>query len=222
MYTYTMQPVALDLQKDDVIAVQKALFMRQSQHAFGVKSLKKSEWIGLVLATLISVLGIVFIHGYSRALFWLVLVLCALYLLVRTVGLKWYVSEQFYKQLAHISMPDEMKNMRLSVQPKGFILQMPSDDMPAKNTPTKKGKKRGHMQTMQAPNMARQAIIAWDRVVAWDETDTHFLVAFDMQGQKGTQIIPKRQALPIHTIRKHLSDVRMQGFSQEDLKILMG
>lgn len=45
MYPYTMQPVALDLQKDDVIAVQKALFMRQSQHAFGIKSLKKRvDW----------------------------------------------------------------------------------------------------------------------------------------------------------------------------------
>lgn len=60
----------------------------------------------------------------------------------------------------------------------------------------------------------QSATIPWHTVSSWDETDDYLFMMFDMKGQKGSQIIPKRlekQGLPIDTIKKHLSQVRSKG-----------
>ena len=60
----------------------------------------------------------------------------------------------------------------------------------------------------------QSAVIPWNTVSSWDETDEYVFMMFEMRGQKGSQIIPKRlenNGLPIKTIVKHLSEVKPKG-----------
>lgn len=205
LYPYTLKPVALNMSETEFRTAQLALF-EKSASQYSIKSIKSKEWLVLGLVVAAALVGLALVNGYSTIIFWLMLVLAAAYLLVRTLGLKWYMKKEYEKQVASVPMPEQLRDIQLGVQSHGLIMAMPA---PASimNSPQMRG-----MQMKAAPTQS--AAITWQNVSSWDETDEFLFVMFDMKGQKGSQIIPKRlekQGLPINTIKKHLSEVKAQG-----------
>ncbi len=205
LYPYTLQPIALDMTDAEFKAAQLALFEKGS-NAYTLKALKPKEWIVLALICAAAIAGLLMVNGYSTIFFWLLLVGVAIYLLLRTLGLKWYVKREFDKQISEMNVPEEMYQLKLGVQNHGLIMAMP-----VKQNVMKSPQMRG--MTMQTAPM-QQGVIPWSAVDSWDETDNFVFVMFELQGQKGSQIIPKRlqsKGLPINTIIKHLKEVKAQG-----------
>ncbi len=214
LYPYTLQPVALNITEDEFHQAQYELFASASP-SFGLSSIKTKEWVIMAVVVALAIAGLVFLTGYSTIIFWLMLASVVIYLLVRTLGFKWYVKREFEKQVADQEMPDEMRQMKLGVQKHGLVMAMPV------NQPDmfKSNQMRG-MQ-MRAGNM-QQAVIPWSAVKSWDETDDYIFMMFEMKGQQGSQIIPKRlqsQKFPIDTVRQHLQEVvSVKGLNPENLQ----
>ncbi len=200
LYPYTLQPIALNMSEAEFEKAQMVLFDKSSQ-SFGLSNIKIKEWIIMAIITALAVGGLYYVTGYSTALFWIMLVGVILYIAIRTLGMKWYVKREFNKQMAEQEMPEEMKQVKLGVQKQGLVMSMPA---PQQNI----SKSMRGMQ-MKMPS-TQQAVIPWNAVTGWDETDEFIFIMFEMQGQKGSQIIPKRMQannLPIDTIKKHLLEV---------------
>lgn len=214
LYPYTISPIALNMNESEFKSAQLALFERGSQ-AFGLKSVRKKEWIVLGVLIAVSVAGIAMVRGYSTILFWLLIGLCIGYLIARTKGMAWYARREFDKQIASVKIPPELSELKLGVQPTGLVMSMP---MPSDKLDEFKAtqKKRGHTQQNFAVKgvPSQQAVIPWDKVTSWDETDDFIFIMFEVNEQKGSQIIPKRlknSHFPIDTILKHLSEVKAKG-----------
>nr|WP_283162901.1 YcxB family protein [Moraxella sp. Tifton1] len=191
--------------KDEFQNAQLALF-EKSTNNFTLSSIRTKEWFIIALVVLAAIAGLIFVTGYSTIIFWVMLILTALYLVVRTAGLKWYVRREYEKQANAVKMPDEMAKIQLGVQAHGIVMSMPTQTNLFDN-PQMRG-----MQMRSTP--LQSAVIPWTAVSSWDETDGYIFVMFDMKGQKGSQIIPKRlqdNGLPIKTIIKHLSEVKSKG-----------
>lgn len=205
LYPYTLKPVALNMSEAEFRAAQLSLF-EKSANTFTLKSIKPTEWIVMVLVVAAAIAGLVFVSGYSTIIFWVMLVLVVVYLLARTLGMKWYMRREYEKQVASTEMPEQMQTLQLGVQSHGLVMAMPAPrDM----------LQSPQMRGMQMRAGATQsASIPWSAVTSWDETDEFLFMMFEMKGQKGSQIIPKRldsQGLPIATIKKHLSEIKPQG-----------
>ena len=215
LYPYTLQPVALNLTEAEFHQAQYELFSSASP-SFGLSSIKLKEWIIMAVAVVLAVAGLVFLTGYSTIIFWLMLAAVVIYLLVRTLGFKWYVKREFEKQVAEQEMPDEMRQMKLGVQKHGIVMAVPVNQSDMLNS----NKMRG-MQ-MRAGS-TQQAVIPWSAVKSWDETDDYIFMMFEMKGQQGSQIIPKRlqaQKFPIDTVRQHLLEVvAVKGLNTEKLQL---
>ena len=215
LYPYTLQPVALNLTEAEFHQAQYELFSSASP-SFGLSSIKLKEWIIMEVAVVLAVAGLVFLTGYSTIIFWLMLAAVVIYLLVRTLGFKWYVKREFEKQVAEQEMPDEMRQMKLGVQKHGIVMAVPVNQSDMLNS----NKMRG-MQ-MRAGS-TQQAVIPWSAVKSWDETDDYIFMMFEMKGQQGSQIIPKRlqaQKFPIDTVRQHLLEVvAVKGLNTEKLQL---
>ncbi|PNK59865.1 YcxB family protein [Psychrobacter sp. FDAARGOS_221] len=208
LYPYTLQPVDINLTEEEFHQAQYELF-EQSQPSFGLSGIKMKEWIIMAIFTAIGIAGIVFVKGYSTFIFYLMLVLVVIYILIRTLGMKWYVKREFEKQMAEQEMPDEMKQLKLGVQKHGLIMSIPAPNagLQPKNSGMSKSM-RGSLQMRAANN--QQAVIPWTSVKSWEETDDYIFMMFEMQGQQGSQIIPKRlkaQKFPVDTVRTHLQEV---------------
>ena len=215
LYPYTLQPVALDLTEAEFHQAQYELFASASP-SFGMSSIKLKEWIIMAVAVILAVAGLVLLTGYSTIIFWLMLAAVVIYLLVRTLGFKWYVKREFEKQVAEQEMPDEMRQMKLGVQKHGLVMAMPVNQPDMFNSNQMRG-----MQ-MRAGS-TQQAVIPWSAVKSWDETDDYIFMMFEMKGQQGSQIIPKRlqaQKFPIDTVRQHLTEViAVKGLNTENLQL---
>ena len=215
LYPYTLQPVALNLTEAEFHQAQYELFSSASP-SFGLSSIKLKEWIIMAVAVVLAVAGLVFLTGYSTIIFWLMLAAVVIYLLVRTLGFKWYVKREFEKQVAEQEMPDEMRQMKLGVQKHGIVMAVPVNQSDMLNS----NKMRG-MQ-MRAGS-TQQAVIPWSAVKSWDETDDYIFMMFEMKCQQGSQIIPKRlqaQKFPIDTVRQHLLEVvAVKGLNTEKLQL---
>ncbi|MFZ3075207.1 YcxB family protein [Psychrobacter glacincola] len=215
LYPYTLQPVALNLTEAEFHQAQYELFASASP-SFGLSSIKLKEWIIMAVAVILAVAGLVFLTGYSTIIFWVMLAAVVIYLLVRTLGFKWYVKREFEKQVAEQEMPDEMRQMKLGVQKHGIVMAVPVNQSEMLNS----NKMRG-MQ-MRAGS-TQQAVIPWSAVKSWDETDDYIFMMFEMKGQQGSQIIPKRlqaQKFPIDTVRQHLLEVvAVKGLNTEKLQL---
>ncbi len=215
LYPYTLQPVALNLTEAEFHQAQYELFASASP-SFGLSSIKLKEWIIMAVAVILAVAGLVFLTGYSTIIFWVMLAAVVIYLLVRTLGFKWYVKREFEKQVAEQEMPDEMRQMKLGVQKHGIVMAVPVNQSEMFNS----NKMRG-MQ-MRAGS-TQQAVIPWSAVKSWDETDDYIFMMFEMKGQQGSQIIPKRlqaQKFPIDTVRQHLLEVvAVKGLNTEKLQL---
>lgn len=214
LYPYTIQPVALNMSEQEFKNAQLALFNKSSQE-FGLSAIRKKEWTILAIIAAVCVFGIIFVSGYSTVVFWLAIGLCVGYLLARTLGLKWYAKTQFNKQLSETKLPPEMHQIKLGVQPQGLVITIPMASEQLEQIQAVQ-KKRGHTQQSFAMKSTpvQQAIIPWTAVTSWDETDQFVFAMFEHQGQKGSQIIPKRlknNHLPIETITKHLGEITPKG-----------
>ena len=214
LYPYTLQPVALNLSEAEFQQAQYELFTNASP-SFGLKSLKTKEWVIMAIVVVSAIVGLLFVTGYSTIIFWLMLVAVVIYLIVRTLGFKWYVKKQFEKQVSEQEMPDEMRQMKLGVQKHGLVMAMPVNQPDLIQNPQMRG-----MQ-MRAGS-TQQAVIPWSAVKSWDETDDYIFMMFEVKGQQGSQIIPKRlqaQKFPIDTIRQHLQEVvPIRGLNPEKLQ----
>lgn len=205
LYPYTLKPIALNMTDAEFRGAQLALFEKGASN-FTLKSIRTKEWIVMAVVVAAAIAGLVFVSGYSTIIFWIMLALVGIYLLARTLGLKWYMRREYDKQVAGAQMPEEMANIQLGVQSHGLVMSVPA---PAGmlNSPQMRG-----MQMRSAP--MQSAVIPWNTVSSWDETDEYVFMMFEMRGQKGSQIIPKRledNGLPIKTILKHLSEVKPKG-----------
>ncbi|WP_218688870.1 YcxB family protein [Psychrobacter sp. BF1] len=213
LYPYTLQPVALNLTEAEFQQAQYELFANASP-SFGLSSIKTKEWIIMAVVVILAIAGLVFVSGYSTIIFWVMLVAVVIYLLVRTLGFKWYVKKQFEKQVSEQEMPDEMRQMKLGVQKHGLVMAMPVNQPGAVNN-----QMRG-MQMRAAST--QQAVIPWSAVKSWDETDDYIFMMFEVKGQQGSQIVPKRlqaQKFPIDTVRQHLQEViPTRGLNTENLQ----
>lgn len=214
LYPYTLQPVALNLTEAEFHQAQYELFASASP-SFGLSSIKMKEWIIMAVVVILAIAGLVFLTGYSTIIFWLMLAAVVIYLLVRTLGFKWYVKKEFEKQVADQEMPDEMRQMKLGVQKHGLVMAMPVNQPDMFNSNQMRG-----MQ-MRAGS-TQQAVIPWSAVKSWDETDDYIFMMFELKGQQGSQIIPKRlqaQKFPIDTVRQHLREViAVKGLNPENLQ----
>lgn len=214
LYPYTLQPVALNLTEAEFHQAQYELFASASP-SFGLSSIKMKEWIIMAVVVILAIAGLVFLTGYSTIIFWLMLAAVVIYLLVRTLGFKWYVKKEFEKQVADQEMPDEMRQMKLGVQKHGLVMAMPVNQPDMFNSNQMRG-----MQ-MRAGS-TQQAVIPWSAVKSWDETDDYIFMMFEMKGQQGSQIVPKRlqaQKFPIDTVRQHLLEViPAKGLNPENLQ----
>ena len=215
LYPYTLQPVALNLTEAEFHQAQYELFSSASP-SFGLSSIKLKEWIIMAVAVILAVAGLVFLTGYSTIIFWVMLAAVVIYLLVRTLGFKWYVKREFEKQVAEQEMPDEMRQMKLGVQKHGIVMAVPVNQTDMFNSNQMRG-----MQ-MRAGS-TQQAVIPWSAIKSWDETDDYIFMMFEMKGQQGSQIIPKRlqaQKFPIDTVRQHLLEVvAVKGLNPENLQL---
>lgn len=204
LYPYTLQPINVNLTEEEFHQAQYELF-EKTNPSFGLSSIKMKEWIIMAVVVAAAIAGLVYVNGYSTILFWVMLVLVALYLVVRTAGMKWYVKREFEKQMADQEMPDEMKQLKLGVQKHGLIMTMPSPNAGIQPNMSKA------MRGMQMRGAAtQQAVIPWTAVKSWEETDDYIFMLFEMQGQQGSQIIPKRlqtNKFPVDTVRTHLLEV---------------
>lgn len=214
LYPYTLQPVDINLTEEEFHQAQYELF-EKTNPSFGLSSIKPKEWIVMALFVIAAIAGLVYVNGYSTIIFWVMLVLVVLYLLVRTIGMKWYVKREFEKQMAEQEMPDEMKQLKLGVQKHGLIMTMPSPNAGIQPNMSKS------MRGMQMRGSAtQQAVIPWTSVKSWEETDDYIFMLFEMQGQQGSQIIPKRltaQKFPVDTVRTHLQEVVERGLQPQAL-----
>ncbi|SPX84821.1 YcxB family protein [Moraxella ovis] len=205
LYPYTLKPISLNMTDAEFRGAQLALFEKGASN-FTLKSIRTKEWIVMAVVAVAAIAGLVFVSGYSTIIFWIMLALVGIYLLARTLGLKWYVRREYDKQVAGTQVPEEMANVQLGVQSHGLVMSVPA---PAGmlNSSQMRG-----MQMRSAP--MQSAVIPWNTVSSWDETDEYVFMMFEMRGQKGSQIIPKRledKGLPIKTILKHLSEVKPKG-----------
>ena len=135
--------------------------------------------MGAIIA--LAVLGIIFIKNYSTIFCWVAIVAVAIYLLVRTFGIEWYVK----RKLKEVPV-QEIKGIRLGVQPHGISMQQ--------------------QMGMQTGNMT----VGWKDIYEWYNTPEFILVNFKIKGQQGAYILPKRldsKNFPFSTIRKHLTEV---------------
>ncbi len=219
LYPYTLQPVALQMTDAEFHQAQKSLFQQSAQN-FGLKSIKAKEWIIMAITVALAVAGLMFVKGYSTILFWIMLVGVVLYIVLRTAGMKWYMQREFDKQLAETEIPEEIENMKLGVQKNGLVMSMPAPNSAQQGANhVSRGKGRKSTMQMKVPSH-QQAVIPWSDVTSWDETDDFMFIMFELKGQRGSQIIPKRikGQFPIDSVRKHLLEVKEKGLEAEIAK----
>lgn len=206
LYPYTLQPIELGLTDAEFRQAQMQLFDSNNQ---ALARINTKTWVIIGIITALAMVGLILVRGYSTVIFWLMLVGVVVFLLARTIGLKWYVKKEFEKQMASQQMPTEMNALKLGIQQHGLIMSMPVTNMPKMP--------RGYNQSQMRGTPTQQAIIKWENVKNWQETPDFIVMMFDVNGQQGTQIVPKRlanQKFPLETLRHHLQEnVGIQGLS---------
>lgn len=209
LYPYTLQPIELNLSESEFRQAQRQIFDKNNQQLVQIST---KSWVIMAIIVVLAIMGLIFLQGYSTIIFWLMLIGVAIFLLARTYGLKWYVKQEFEKQMANQTLPEEMKTMKVGIQQHGLVISLPvqhTAQLP-----------RGFNQPLMRGVAQQQTVIKWQDVKNWQETDDFIMMIFEIKGQQGSQIIPKRiakQKFPIETLRHHLqSEVGLQGFDLND------
>ncbi|ESK37636.1 YcxB family protein [Acinetobacter nectaris] len=173
LYAYTLQPVSYEVSEAEQRNAQLTIW--RSTNKIGIKA-----WAIMGIVVLLSILGIVLIKNYSTIFCWVALACVAIYLLVRKYGLEWYVKRKMNEMPAQ-----EIKGIRLGVQPTGIVMRQ------------KVGLQEG------------VGSVGWKDMYEWYDTPEFLLVNFKLKGQQGAYILPKRmdsKNFAFSTIRKHLKE----------------
>lgn len=216
LYPYTLQPIDLNLTEAEFREAQLQLFESNNQTLTNIST---KTWAILAAIVVAAIAGLVWVgNGYSTIIFWLMLIGVVIFLIVRTYGLKWYVKNEFEKQMANQSMPTEMQQMKLGIQQHGIVMSLPAANLPQMP--------RGYNQPLVRGTGMQQAVVKWNNVSNWQETADFIVMMFNVKDpktgepQQGSQIVPKRlvqQRFPIDTLRHHLQEtVGPQGFDLGD------
>lgn len=181
LYAYTLQPVSYEVTEAEQRQAQ--LLIWRSTNKFSRKA-----WIimiALVVLSLVAAGLIRYYSTYSTAFCWVVIIGVVLFYLVKKFGLEWYV-----KRKMNEFPVQEIKGIRLGVQPQGIVMRQ------------KVGIQEG------------VATIAWKDIYEWYNTPDFLLVNFKVKTPKGEQqqgayILPKRmdsKNFSFNTVRKNLNE----------------
>lgn len=173
LYAYTLQPVNYEISEAEQRQAQLTIW--RSTNKINTKT-----WIIMAVVAVLSIVGIFLLKNYSTIFCWVALFAVVAYFLVRKFGLEWYV-----KRKMNEFPVQEIKGIRLGVQPSGLIMRQ----------------KMGAQEGMGA--------IGWKDVYEWYNTPDFMLVNFKVKDQQGSYILPKRmdsRNFSFNTIRKHLNE----------------
>ena len=178
LYAYTLQPVIYEVSEEEQRHAQLVIW--RSTNKIGMKA-----WLIMGAVVALSILGIIMLKNYSTIFCWVALVCVVLYYLIRTFGLEWYV-----KRKMNEFPVQEIKGLRLGVQPHGIVMRQ------------KMGVQEG------------TATIGWKDIYEWYSSPDFILVNFKVKTPKGDEqqgayILPKRmdsKNLSFNTVRKHLNE----------------
>jgi hypothetical protein len=154
---------------------QAQLAIWRSTNKIGTKT-----WAIMAAVAVLSIVGIILLKNYSTIFCWVALVCVVAYFLIRKFGLEWYV-----KRKMNEFPVQEIKGIRLGVQPHGLIMRQ----------------KMGAQEGVGA--------IGWKDIYEWYNTPDFLLINFKVKGQQGAYILPKRmdsRNFSFNTIRKHLTE----------------
>ncbi|MBQ1494109.1 MAG: YcxB family protein [Acinetobacter sp.] len=181
LYAYTLQPVPYEVSEAEQRQAQ--LMIWRSTNKFSRKA-----WIimiSLVVLSLVTAGLINYYSTYSTVFCWVVIVFVALFYLIKRFGLEWYV-----KRKMNEFPVQEIKDLRLGVQPHGIVMRQ------------KMGVQEG------------TATIGWKDIYEWYSSPDFILVNFKVKTPKGDEqqgayILPKRmdsKNFSFNTVRKHLNE----------------
>lgn len=181
LYAYTLQPVPYEVSEAEQRQAQ--LMIWRSTNKFSRKA-----WIimiSLVVLSLVTAGLINYYSTYSTVFCWVVIVFVALFYLIKRFGLEWYV-----KRKMNEFPVQEIKGLRLGVQPHGIVIRQ------------KMGVQEG------------TATIGWKDIYEWYSSPDFILVNFKVKTPKGDEqqgayILPKRmdsKNFSFNTVRKHLNE----------------
>lgn len=181
LYAYTLQPVPYEVSEAEQRQAQ--LMIWRSTNKFSRKA-----WIimiSLVVLSLVTAGLINYYSTYSTVFCWVVIVFVALFYLIKRFGLEWYV-----KRKMNEFPVQEIKGLRLGVQPHGIVMRQ------------KMGIQEG------------TATIGWKDIYEWYSSPDFILVNFKVKTPKGDEqqgayILPKRmdsKNFSFNTVRKHLNE----------------
>ena len=173
LYAYTLQPVNYEISEAEQRQAQLAIW--RSTNKIGTKT-----WLIMAAVAILSIAGIILLKNYSTIFCWVALVCVVAYLLIRKFGLEWYV-----KRKMNEFPVQEIKGIRLGVQPHGLIMRQ------------------------QMGGQEGVGAIGWKDVYEWYNTPDFMLINFKVKGQQGAYILPKRmdsKNFSFNTIRKHLTE----------------
>ncbi|MGL5145642.1 MAG: hypothetical protein ACRC7A_12390 [Acinetobacter junii] len=181
LYAYTLQPVPYEVSEAEQRQAQ--LMIWRSTNKFSRKA-----WIimiSLVVLSLVTAGLINYYSTYSTVFCWVVIVFVALFYLIKRFGLEWYV-----KRKMNEFPVQEIKGLRLGVQPHGIVMRQ------------KMGVQEG------------TATIGWKDIYEWYNSPDFILVNFKVKTPKGDEqqgayILPKRmdsKNFSFNTVRKHLNE----------------
>lgn len=181
LYAYTLQPVPYEVSEAEQRQAQ--LMIWRSTNKFSRKA-----WIimiSLVVLSLVTAGLINYYSTYSTVFCWVVIVFVALFYLIKRFGLEWYV-----KRKMNEFPVQEIKGLRLGVQPHGIVM-------------------RQNMGVQEGT-----ATIGWKDIYEWYSSPDFILVNFKVKTPKGDEqqgayILPKRmdsKNFSFNTVRKHLNE----------------
>lgn len=173
LYAYTLQPVNYEISEAEQRHAQMVIW--RSTNKISTKA-----WMIMSAIVALAIVGIILLKNYSTIFCWVAIVGVALYLVIRTYGLEWYV-----KRKMNEFPVQEIKGVKLGVQPHGIVMRQ----------------QMGMQEGVGA--------IGWKDIYEWYNTPEFMLLNFKVKGQQGAYILPKRmdsRNFSFETIRKHLNE----------------
>lgn len=183
LYAYTLQPVPYEVSEQEQRQAQLMIWR-------GTNKFSRKTWmimIALVVLSLVTAGLIKYYSTYSTAICWVVIMGVVLFYLIKKFGLEWYV-----KRKMNEFPVQEIKGIRLGVQPHGIVLR----------------------QKVGPQQQDGIMTVGWKDIYEWYDTPDFILVNFKVKTpkgevQQGAYILPKRmdsKNFSFNTVRKHLKE----------------
>lgn len=183
-YAYTLQTVPYEISAEEQRRAQ--LLMWRSTN-----KVRPRTWAIVAAVVLLSILGLIFIKNYSTIICWVALVGVAIFLVLRLFVWEWYAKRKMAEFPAQ-----EIKGIKLGIQPHGMVMQQQMNMPP----------QRGMQQVITQPGVMN---VAWKEVSEWYDNQEFLLMTFKVKDQDGSFFLPKRmdtKQFSFDTIRKHLNE----------------